>query len=337
MAPPSPSDKTSHSLPYRAWLPVAAGVVAGIALRVAFSGKPGGVYAAMMASFIYFCPLVVGVVTVYVAERRQRRSWSYYFWTPALANILFVAGTMLIMIEGLICAVVIVPLFALLGGVAGLIMGTICRVTKWPRQALLSVAIAPLALGAVESELPLPARTGVVEHSVLIRAQPDQVWHQILNAEDIQPAELDHAWIFRIGVPLPLAGRTRNTADGPVRRVTMGKNVYFDEVITQASEHRFIRWVYRFHEDSFPPYALDQHVVIGGHYFDLKETSYTLVPRGVDTELRVKMQYRVSTQFNWYAEPVARLLLGNMAEANLDFYRARSEQMKRPPVGGLFR
>jgi hypothetical protein len=38
------------------------------------------------------------------------------------------------------------------------------------------------------------------------------------------------------------------------------------------------------------------------------------------------MRYRVSTQFNWYADPVARILLADMQAANLDFYRLRSEK-----------
>ena len=327
MAEPSAPAKPRGWLPFRSWWPLLAGAVVGLGLRLAFSGKPGvAAYEAMMASFIYLCPLLVGVVTVYVAERIQRRSWAYYFWAPFLANLLFVAGTLFANIEGLICAVVIAPLFALLGGVAGLIMGAVCRVTKWPKQVLLSIGILPFALGAVEAELPLPVRIGIVERSVLVDAAPEEIWRQILNAENIRPAELDHAWIFRIGVPLPLAGVTRDTADGAVRRVTMGKNVYFDEMVTDSREPSFIRWVYRFHEDSFPPYAFDEHVVIGGHYFDLVDTAYTLTPRGTQTELNVRMRYRVSTQFNWYADPVARILLGDMEEANLNFYRVRSEK-----------
>ena len=34
---------------------------------------------------------------------------------------------------------------------------------------------------------------------------------------------------------------------------------------------------------------------------------------------------RVSTRFKWYAKPVARLLLGNLVETKLNYYRNRSE------------
>lgn len=328
--PPSGnSDRTAapagRFLPYSNWWPVITGAAAGVAFRLAFSGKPGDPYAAMMGAFIYVCPVVVGAVTVYVAEMRNRRSWSYYFWAPFLANLLFILGTVLIMIEGWICAIVIAPLFAVFGGAGGLLMGAVCRVTKWPKQTLLSLAIAPFVLGGLEADVPLPVVAGLVERTVLVDAPPARIWGQILNAPDIRPEELDSAWIFRIGVPLPLAGTTRTGPEGTVRRVVMGKQIYFDEAITEQRHHRFLRWRYRFHEDSFPAYALDEHVVIGGHYFDLAETAYTLTPVEAGTELKVSLQYRVSTQFNWYADRVAQLLLGNMAERNLEFYRRRSE------------
>src|SRR5262245_5313933 len=195
----SEPDRDQGRLPFRAWWPFAAGVVAGLALRVAFSGRPGGAYQVMEASFVYLCPVVIGAVTVYVAERRQRRSWAYYFWAPLLANVLFVVGTMLALIEGLICAVVVVPLFAVIGGLAGLIMGAVCRVTKWPKQVLMSIGVLPLVLGGLEAKLTAPVRIGTVDRSVLVDAAPEVIWRQIHHAENIQPGELNHAWIFRIG------------------------------------------------------------------------------------------------------------------------------------------
>jgi len=308
-------------LPFSWWWPILPGVVAGVALRLAFWGGPGHPYAPMTMAFIYLSPIVVGAVTVYAAERKKRRTWAYYAQASFLATMLYVVGTLLIMIEGLICAALIAPLFGLLGIVGGLIMGLVCRITKWPKQTLLGIAILPFVLGPLEGGMPLPTHASAVERTVLASAPPSEVWRQIMHADGIRPEEIERAWIFRIGVPLPLAGTTH----GGERRVTMGKRVYFDEIITASDENQYVRWTYHFYPDSFPPGALDDHVVIGGHYFDVLDTAYTLIPDGERTRVSVRVQYRVSTRFNWYAEPVAALLLGNMAEANLNFYRQRSE------------
>jgi hypothetical protein len=150
-----------------------------------------------------------------------------------------------------------------------------------------------------------------------------------MNARDIRAAEIDDAWLFRIGVPLPLEGALLD-GDTATRRVRMGKNVYFDEVITDSRPNEHVRWTYRFYPDSFPRYALDEHVVVGGRYFDVHHTSYTLMPRGDSTEVRMQIGFRVSTRFNWYARPVARFLIGNLMESNLAYYRARSEARSIP-------
>jgi hypothetical protein len=66
-------------------------------------------------------------------------------------------------------------------------------------------------------------------------------------------------------------------------------------------------------------------VIVGGRYFDVQDTSYTLTRRGDATEVTMRIGFRVSTRFNWYASPVARVLIGNLIESNLGYYRRRSE------------
>lgn len=39
----------------------------------------------------------------------------------------------------------------------------------------------------------------------------------------------------------------------------------------------------------------------------------------------VSMHYRLSTQFNWYAQPIAEFLIGNFEQVILNFYARRAE------------
>ena len=88
-------------------------MVFGLLLRLAFSGAPSSRWSAMVGAFIWLAPLATGAITVYLAERQQRRSWAYYAWAPALATLLVVIGSLLVLIEGLICAIVAQVLDAL--------------------------------------------------------------------------------------------------------------------------------------------------------------------------------------------------------------------------------
>ncbi len=325
--PQDPSDPFDGGriLPFAKRWPLLAGLVAGLLLRLLFSGKAGSGWSAMSGAFIYCTPLVVGAVTVYVAKTTERRSWGYYFFAPFLANVFFVLGTLIILIEGMICAIVIVPMFAVLGSFGGLAMGVVCRITHWPKQTLYSLMALPLLVGALGDQIPNPEHLSTVSRSQFIAAPASVVWRHLNDTQDIRPEEFNASWASRIGVPMPLAGVTRDTPAGRVRESRWDKAVAFDEIITDWQPGRYLRWTYRFTPESFPPGALDDHVLIGGHYFDLQDTAFTLTPVAGGTMLCIQTHYRVSTQFNFYADWVAQRLLSNMLETALKFYQGRSE------------
>lgn len=310
-------------LPFSNWWPVGAGALVGVALRLAFFGPSGGRLDAMSGAFIYLAPLVVSGITVYLAERRERRSWWYYAWAGMFANGLCVLGTLLILIEGLICAIVIVPLFALYGALGGLLMGAVCRLTQWPKQVAGCIAVLPLVLGALEP-VALPQRVRSIERTRYIAAPPATVWNQLMDVRDIRSEEVSGTIAFSIGVPPPISAITRPAPEGHVRRVSMGKHIYFDQVEVERRTNAYVRWTQRFYADSFPPDAFDQHVVMGGEHFDVSDVAYRLTPQGAGTQLTLTMRYRVSTQFNWYADAVARVVLGNLEETLLGIYGSRA-------------
>ncbi|MFZ6870598.1 SRPBCC domain-containing protein [Undibacterium sp. Di27W] len=313
------------TLPFSNWVPLLAGAMIGIILRLVFSGKPETAYTAMAGSFVLLVPMAVGATTVFVAERKRRRSWSFYIGGPIIANFLFVLGTMAIFIEGAICAIIIIPLFALVGALGGLLMGVICRTTNWPKQAVGSFVLLPLLLGIIPPGEPDLQRIAVLERTILVQSTPEQIWHQLHHAENIRQDEVGQAWMYRIGVPLPVAGVTHETATGLVRSIRMNKSVYFDQVSTDWVENQYVVWRYHFYPDSFPPNALDDHVMIGGRYFDILDTTYSLKPQSArTTELKIQMRYRVSTEFNWYADLIARVLITDFEEVILNFYQKRA-------------
>lgn len=320
-------------LPYSYWWPIGGGALAGLLMRLVFSGNAGDAYSTMLGSFIIGSPVLVGFVTVYIAELTERRSWGYYFATPVVSAAVYVLATLAVTIEGLICAVIIVPLFALLAGIAGLAMGWICRATNWPRPTVLSCfAVLPLIAGSFEHRLPPADLMRVQDRDVFVNAPPERVWRELVDTRDITRDEVGTAWMYRIGVPVPEAGVGEFRDGEHLRHVTMGKGIHFDQVATEWQPNERVSWRYRFSEDSFPAGALDDHVRIGGHYFDLGETTYTLAPDGEGTRFSVRMRYRVSTSFNWYAGPVADFLVGDFAERILGFYARRAVQPAAPAL-----
>ncbi|MBI1771035.1 MAG: SRPBCC domain-containing protein [Burkholderiales bacterium] len=319
------SDRSKKALPFSNWLPLIAGALIGIILRLIFSGKPQDAYATMAGTFVLLVPMAVGATTVFVAERQRRRSWGFYIGGPIIANTLFVLGTLAIFIEGMICAIIIIPLFAVLGALGGLLMGLICRTSNWPKQAVGSFVLLPLLLGVIPPSVPDLQRIAVLERTIQVQATPAQIWYQLHHADNIRQDEVGQAWMYRIGVPLPVAGITQETKAGLVRSIKMNKSIHFDQVSSDWVENKYVVWRYHFYPDSFPPNALDDHVTIGGRYFDILDTTYSLKPQAAHTtELKIQMRYRVSTEFNWYADIVAKMLITNFEEVILSYYQKRS-------------
>jgi hypothetical protein len=313
------------------WLPPVVGAAFGVAMRAIYSGDSGQAFDAMMSSFVLLVPVAVGAVTVFVAELRARRSVSYYFGAAALANVLFVFATLLILFEGLICVIVAAPLFAVIGGFAGLAAGAVCRFTRWFRATVYSIAALPLVLGSAEQHVPLPATVDTVVTVQAVAARPAAIWPHLLDAPVIAPEEIAGAWMYRIGAPLPLTATTERRGTELIRHIEMGRGVRFEQVAADWEEGKRVRWTYRFAADSFPAGALDDHVRIGGHYFDLLETEYIIEPVKEGARLTSVMRYRVSTHFNWYARPLARFLVGNFQEHALAFYARRAEATDGAP------
>lgn len=254
------------------------------------------------------------------------------------ATSLLVLVTLVVELEGLICAILVLPLFAVLGGLGAITMALACRACRaWrrPGRPMAVIAVLPVMMAAVEAPWTLPDHFGRVEHAVLIQAPADRVWDQLLDTPAIRPEEMAKGWIYRIGVPLPHFGRTERRGAQLVRHVEMGKGIRFEQVATEWSEARSVRWTYRFGADAFPPGALDDHVRIGGRHFDLIDTVYRLEPVGEQTRLHVTMHYRVSTRFNWYADALAQALMGNFESVALRLYASRAEAAHRRTPAAL--
>lgn len=312
---------------------VVLGALYGLAMRYVFDFAPfkgtrnENVTGGMMVSFVFLVPLVIGILTPLLVRAERPLSYAFAFFGPWLPIAFFCFGASVLLLEGAICIAIISPLLMLAGSVGGMI-GAVVR-SNYPhlgRRILPAVMALPLMTGYFEKEYVPDDYWARAERAVEIRAPAARVWQLVNHPTGIQPSEMAGGLAYRIGVPYPVEANTLSETVGGTRKLVWQKGVHFDEDITAIEPGKRICWTYRFAPDSFPRDALDDHVVIGGHYFDLGETCYTLTPTATGTRLSVSVEYRVSTNFNWYAGTWGRLLVGNTAETILNFYRVRAEK-----------
>ncbi|WP_431266129.1 SRPBCC family protein [Roseateles chitinivorans] len=319
------------------WVPVLAGAIYGLLMRLAFGGltfvSPWLNFSSdtafvMSTGFVLMTPVVLGAVTVYVmraAPGRPGPTWMQVVFVPWGAAALMMVGAMVTLLEGAICVVILSPVFLVLASIGGVLMNLVLKTTRVGTLQFGVLAALPLLFTAVEGPLTVE-RWQRIDRSVVVETAPDRVWSEIVAARDIHPEEFPRTWIHLIGVPRPVEGVNHATPQGEVRESRWERGVHFLGRVTERVEGRQLAWRYEFSPDSFPPGTMDDHVVIGGRYFDLGETRFTLTPLdATHTRLDIEAHYRVTSSINVYAVPVADFLGRDFVDGLLTFYKRRSE------------
>lgn len=308
---------------------IAGGIYAS-AMHALFVSRYGGDgrSGVMLVSFLFGVPLLLCAVSAYVITRARKQplSQALGFTGLMIGFFVFLAGVLLR--EGVICIAMAMPLFIAVGVIGGVIgWGIASADAKAAKRRTLCFALClPALFGAAEERVVPPDRLIRTQRSIHVDAPAPVLWHLVNYPTGIRPAELKDGFAYRIGVPYPIEARTLEERKGGLRQLVWQRGVRFQEEITEFAPGRRIAWTYRFTPESFPAGSLDEHVTIGGLYFTLLDTAYTLTPEAGGTRLEIEVTSRVSTNFNWYAGAWAAFLIGDTAETILRFYKNRAER-----------
>jgi uncharacterized protein YndB with AHSA1/START domain len=319
--PAGPGDE-----PFRKWPWILAGAAYGLVVRALMELRINGGWAgAMSFGFLVGVPAVIGFITVYGSPHARTSLWRGFTY-PFLPTLLMLFGCAITLLEGSICIAIMAPLFLGIAGLAGFFTSLAFRIVRPGRTTLGAMALLPLLVMSFESSA-VPDTFHELRETIVVAAPPETVWRQIGSARHIDAAELPASLVHLIGVPRPTDAENRTTPEGIVRDSHWERGVHFTARIVDLKPARSISWRYTFAPDSFPPGTMDEHVVIGGKYLDLGDTTFNLraLP-GERTELEVIGRYRLSTPINFYAVPAAELLGRDFLRTLLGFYRGRAER-----------
>ncbi len=318
-------DQTLIQEEKRQWLWFVYGALYGVFLRFFFGVVPSEVAGPMSVAFLIATPLVVGALTIY-GYRGQDLRLSQLILYPWATIALLLLGSAISMMEGLICIVIMSPLFLLFSSLGGLLMAGCLHYLDENTKPLLSIAFLPYLVFFAEPNLELNNKNLQIVESVIVQASPETIWTEIMTAKEIKADELPLSFSHLIGVPKPLEGLNVEVSGQEVRYSIWEKGVNFKANVTDRTEHKYIKWDYVFDEQSFPKGSMDDHVAIGGTYFDLHDTAFTLSPISPnETELTITANYRVNSAINFYAIPVSKFLGVDFVKTILGLYKNRSE------------
>ncbi|MBL8512114.1 MAG: hypothetical protein JNM52_10780 [Betaproteobacteria bacterium] len=279
----------------------------------------------MSIAFLIGTPVAVGAIAVY-GSPKARTSLLYSLVAPIVPMALMLLGCAITLLEGSICIAIMAPFFLALAAFGGFIMALALRIRLIGRPTLGLLGVSPFLLIPLDN-LPMPDTVHELRESIVIHAEPHVVWQQIMTAKDIREDELPLSVVHLIGVPKPIDAENRTSEFGETRFSQWEKGVHFTAAVVEKQDFQSITWRYSFGPDSFPPGSMDEHVVIGGKYLDLGNTTFTLQAiDGGNTRLEIVGRYRLTTPINGYAVPVSRFLGKDFLRMLLGFYKGRAER-----------
>lgn len=222
---------------------------------------------------------------------------------PWLSVALFIGTAFVAKLEGAICLIIILPLFFMLASVGAWLYGILTRRQRPNDRGLVSaLALLPLLTAAVESRLNPPNSQRRVQNRVDISAPPAVVWQHIIRVPPIRATDLGPSLVDRIGFPRPVAATLSYEGVGGVRRATFERGVEFIETVDRWEPQRRLSFRIQPNTATIPPSTFDEHVTVGGRFFDVLRGTYELelLPLG-PTRLVLYSQQRLSTNLNGYA------------------------------------
>jgi hypothetical protein len=315
------------------WLSAASGAGLGLLFRLSLAIKPLeqiGAYTTL--AYLVVAPAAMGWMAVrQYLQRTQREdvrwyAWLFLPWASVLVMLLFAA---VFALEGAICIVMAAPIllaFSMVGGLLARLM--------WGRLANrvttnLSVAAMPLLLVLIEVHTPYATEIRTVNTEILIHAPTQAVWSNIKSVRAIEARELPGSWVNRVGFPKPVAATLSHEGVGGVRQASFTGGLVFTETVNEWRPGEVLRFSIRANTDAIPATTLEEHVTIGGAYFDVLDGEYRLEPRADGVLLHLASRERLSTHVNAYAGAWTDAVMRGIQEQILDVIRARCEAENR--------
>jgi len=319
-----------HRPEFSIYVGVGAGIVYGVLVRFAFAfNRLQNFWSVMTIGFIFLVPLALGFLTVHYGEAEERRGWPYRIFMPWVPCWLLMTIACFIGWEGWICIVMVSPVFLVMSSVGGVVAGLVNRRRETQSNsfpALIFFAALPFISASIESRLGLPASMRTVETTVQINSSSTVVWQNIERVREIQSDEHRPSLFHSLGFPRPVEATLSREGVGGIRHATFEGGVLFIETIKTWEPEHELSFNIQADSASVPATTLDEHVNVGGQYFDVLEGRYT-IERTNDGQvlLHLSSKHRLSTRFNLYAGLWTDLIMRDIQRNILDIIKRRCE------------
>ncbi len=302
-------------------------VAYALLLRLLF-GVGGTDLEVMSGTFLFISPFVIGFLNIIVLPKGTVKG-SAGFFLPWLTCLCILLVTLFFNIEGIICWIMIYPLFAIAAGIGGLVAyymkhNKANKRDDWDfekNSGKLNVSIIlmlPIILGFVEGDKMSSSEECTVQTSMDIDATPAGVWQRLTSTKNNLQDKTPAFWSSAIGFPKHVSTKLDTLKIGGKRMSYYERGLYFEEKIAGMEQDKMLALDIKTDPTHIPPTVMDEHIIIGGKHVDILRDIYKIEAlRNGQTRVTLTSVYTINTPFNWYADLWASFLMKDILRGEL--------------------
>ncbi len=304
-------------------------IIFAIGIRLIFGAEIFDDFLSVMSwTFFLTTPCGIGALMIYFSPIEKVKSLKYRIFYPWIPVFLVLAITMILMIEGWACWLMILPLFLLFASIGGLIAGYFKLKNKKSENLNLSVLVLlPFLIGPLEHTIETNKQVFRTNTSIIIESDKETIWKNVTNVQAISDSE-DHSKLTKIlGFPRPIEATLDKNEIGGYREAKFEKGLIFHETVTEYKDLELMKFQIKANTYEIPSTTLDEHILIGGEYFDMLDGTYEL--KRIDKKrynLILYSNFSLNTTFNFYAGIWGKWIMKDIQNNILEIIKIRSEK-----------
>lgn len=299
-----------------------------IILRLAFGVKDWNeLFSVMSITFLFLLPTIVGALTVYLSDRNKVQKLWYRIFTPWIPIIIFLIITLALAIEGWACWLMILPVFLIAASIGGLIGGYLKLKKRNDRLNISLLILIHFLISPMEQLIEKIPGTYKAYTYIDINSSAEKIWENVTRVRTIEKEE-DTGYLTEfLGFPRPLKAELNYNGIGAYREAIFTNGLIFRETVTEYEENKKMVFSIKANTYEIPSTTLDEHILIGGEYFDVLNGTYELekLTEG-KYRLHLYSNFKMNTTFNFYAGWWGKIIMKDIQNNILKVEKKRAEE-----------
>jgi hypothetical protein len=274
-----------------------------VVLRIFFGVKTwNDLFSVMSVTFLFLLPTIVGALTVYLSDRNKVEKLWYRIFVPWIPIFLFLLITLVLAIEGWACWIMILPAFLIAASIGGQIGGYLKLKKPNNRLNISILFLLPLFISPIENMIGSIPGTYEAYTYIDIDAPAEKIWDNVTRVREITEKE-DKGFLSNfLGFPRPVKAELDFEGVGAFREAKFTGGLIFNETVTEYKDNEKMVFTIKANTYDIPSTTLDEHILIGGDYFDVLNGTYELEKlENGKNRLHLYSHFKMNTTFNFYA------------------------------------